>query len=456
VKLHSLRNTWAALVLASISAILLASCGGGGASQTTTGGALQVLPATGSAYGGVPFTFQIVGGRPPYTLSSSEPGVMAVPSSTSGNSFTVLPANPGVIDQGLPPDALPVRTVNVSARDSNGAINTAVIKVGQNFLTGYGVVVTNTSCPAGTSGTTAGLVCAGGDSVLQMAAVFNGNLYGGREFRLDVLQGNFVLVNPATGTSGTSIGVTSDHAGIITLIARVAANIQTQVGVIKVTDVASGTSTIETFTIKGNASNGILTPLPDTFSFVGPDTATCGSGSGEFLVFDGQPPYTAISSSPNIAVTYIDPNHTPGIFGITVSASGSGTCPSGTIVVTDATNSRGTVTVTSTKGTVAAVVPPAPLQVQPNAITLGCAQSGSVTVIGGSSPGTGSGGSSAPTYSVSSSNSNVTGAVNGNTLTITRAGPAGPGTGGTTTYTLNVTDGSSIVPVSVTAPVTCP
>jgi hypothetical protein len=458
VTFQSLRSIWAAIVLGFITAVLLSSCGGGGAAQTTTGGALQLLPGSGSAYGGVPFTFQIVGGRPPYTISSSEPGLMPVPSSVSGSSFTVLPANPGVVDAGLPPDALPVRTVNVTARDSNGNSITSTIKVGINFFTGYGISFSNSSCPASSSGSTAGLVCAGQDSVMLLSAVFNGNLYGGREYRIDVLQGNFILVNPATGASGQSVQFTTDHVGNVTAIVRVAGGINSQLGVIKVTDVATQTSTIETFSISGNTvtSNGALTAIPSTFTFTGPDNQTCGSGQGSFFVFDGMPPYTAFATNPGITVNFIDPNHTPGRFGVVVGPTGGGTCPTGSIVVTDANNNRATISVTSAKGTAAPPVVPTPLSVQPNSITLGCAQSGSVSVIGGSgSTSGGTGGGSAPTYSVSSADPNVTATVTGNTVTITRAGPAGAGTG-TSTSSVVVTDGSQVQQIAVTAPTTCP
>jgi hypothetical protein len=456
VRFQSLRSTWAAIILGFITAALLASCGGGGAATTTTGGTLFLLPGDANAYAGVPFEMQIVGGRSPYRLSSSDPGVFPVPDTMTSSSFTVLPANPGVVDVGLPPEALQVRTVNVIVRDSNGNAFTATIRVGQNFFTGYGIRITSSTCASTTNGAT-NIVCAGGDSVLRVVANFNGALYGNRQYRIDVLQGNFTLVNPDTGVSGQSVGFTTDHTGTATAIVRTLANIPSQVGVIKITDVATGTSTIETFPIQGAASNGQLTTIPSTFTFTGPDTVTCGSGQGTFFVFDGSPPYSAVSTAPGVQVNFIDPYHSPGVFGVTVGASGGATCPSGTIIVTDALNNRGTVTVTSAHGTTAPPAPITPLSVQPNAITLGCAQSGSVSVVGGTSSSSGgSGGSSTPSYSVSSANPNVTASVTGSTVTITRAGPAGAGTGGNTTSTVNVTDGTSVVGITVTAPLTCP
>jgi hypothetical protein len=453
VTFHSLRSIWTRVVLGFITAVFLASCGGG-AATSTTGGTLQVF-APNTMFGGVAANITITGGRPPYLLASSEPAVLAVPSQTSSSTITVLPANPGVVDTGLQPTDLQVRTVNISVRDASGNSTVAVTKVGQNFLTGFGMSLGATTCTSATAAATAGTVCAGGDTTVSFAAVFNGNLFGGREFRLDVVQGNFTLVNPATGASGASIGVTTDHQGVASAIIRVAPNIPTQIGVIRLTDVASGASTFDSFIINGGSSTATLTALPNSFTFTGPDTNTCGTGSGDFLVFDGVPPYSAVSSDSNISVTFVDVSQNPGRFRVT--ASNPNVCiTGGTIVVTDANNARTTVTVNTAKGTTPPFVPPTPLTVQPGSLTLGCAQAGSVLAIGGSSSSTGTGGGGGgATFSASSSNPDITATVSGGTVTITRAGPAGPGTG-TSTSQVFITDGSQIATVSVTAPTTCP
>jgi len=460
VTFHSLRNTWATLVLGFITAILLASCGGGGASTPLSGGLVTLLVPN-TMYGGVAADITIAGGRAPYILSSSEPAVLPVPTQTSSNVITLLPANPAVVDTGLPAGALQVRTVNITVRDANGNTAVGVTKVGQNFFTGYGMSFGTTTCISTTT-TTTGTVCAGGDTTLVFSAAFNGNLYGGREFRVDAVQGQFTLVNPATGASGTSVGVTTDHEGRAIVIVRAAANIQTQVGVLRLTDVATGVSIYESFVINGGSSSAVLTALPSSFTFTGPDTATCGTGSGDFLVFDGVPPYNAVSSDSNLTVTYVDVNHNPGRFRI--SATNPNVCiTNGTVVVTDANNARTTVTVSTVKGSQPPFVPPTPLTVQPSSITLGCGQSGSVLAVGGSASGSsgsgggGGGGSGTGTYSASSSNPDITAVPTGNggTIQITRAGPAGPGTG-TTSSQVFITDGSQVATVTVNAPTTCP
>src|SRR6187397_179378 len=102
--------------------MLLGSCGGGGAaSPGPVGGPPQIQPGSGSLYAGVEYTFTIAGGRPPYTLSSSEPSILSVPAVLNGNFFNVIPYNPGVIDSGLPPGSVPSRSVIITMRDSVGS-----------------------------------------------------------------------------------------------------------------------------------------------------------------------------------------------------------------------------------------------------------------------------------------------------------------------------------------------
>ena len=109
------------LALAVIATVLLTSCGGGGAkSNPNQGGTLALLPAAPTFYAGVAYTMTISGGKGPYALTSDQPQVMSVPATVDGNTFQVVPNNPGVIDTGLPPGSLPVRTVNVTVRDSAG------------------------------------------------------------------------------------------------------------------------------------------------------------------------------------------------------------------------------------------------------------------------------------------------------------------------------------------------
>lgn len=446
---HSLRSYLAAFLALSGAALLLTACGGGGASSNPAqGGPVSIAPQTGTLYAGVPVTFALQGGRRPYVVTSSEPSLLPVPQFVHGTSFTTIPNNPGVVDVGLEPGELPSRTVLITVRDSTGVlVQTGDLRVAQNFLTGYGVSFTPTICPAPASATAlVAQACAGGETAVRMQATFNGNLAGNRQFRFEVLRGNFSFRNPATGQVAQSVLLTSDHSGSVLATIEVPFGVPTQLATMRVIDVATGVyaDTVFTITSAGATPTAALTAIPNEFTFTGALSDRCGTGSAEFLVFDGTPPYTAVSAfAPNITVTPTVSNSNPGRF--TVSANNAGTCISnGTIVITDSRGGRTTVTVTTEPGTTDPTPPPA-FAVGPTSLTLGCGQSGSVQAVGGSG-----------TYTATSTNPNVAVSVSGGTITITRAGPAGPGSGGTQSVGIGVSDGRSILNVTATVPTTCP
>ena len=90
--------------------------------------------------------------------------------------------------------------------------------------------------------------------------------------------------------------------------------------------------------------NGKEYPVPEEFTLGGANSAVCGTGSGDFQVFDGTPPYTAISTFPaSLLVEAIDRPNTnvsqsqPGHFRF--SATNPFFCMDpGTIIVRDANN----------------------------------------------------------------------------------------------------------------------
>jgi hypothetical protein len=259
------------------------------------------------------------------------------------------------------------------------------------------------------------------------------------------LRGNFSLRNPATGQVAQSITLNSDHTGTVTGLVTVPPGTPTQLAVLRVIHVPTGVYADHVFTINAVSITNEIVAIPNSFTFTGPLVGTCGTGVGDFFVFDGSPPYTAVSSNPQIVVTPSVSTSNPGRFTVTVNG-GTPPCPTGTVIVTDSTGARTTIAVRSEEGTTELPEPPDPvdLVVGPTAITLGCGQSGSVTVAGGSG-----------FFSVNSTSPNVTATVSGNTVTISRAGPTGPGSG-TLNGTISITDGSQIVTVAVTAPANCP
>ena len=93
----------------------------------------------------------------------------------------------------------------------------------------------------------------------------------------------------------------TDHTGTADAIIKVNQGVGTQLGVYRIVDVATGASTQYVFTIQGRPGSlpvGPLTVIPDEFTLAGRNTAECGTGTGDFMVFDGTPPYTATSSFP--------------------------------------------------------------------------------------------------------------------------------------------------------------
>jgi hypothetical protein len=425
--------------LAIVTTVLLGSCGGGGAkTDPDQNGGLALIPSAGTLYAGIVYNFQITGARPPFILGSSEPVLLPVPARIESNSFQVVGSNPGVVDAGLTPEQLQGRTVVLTVRDSLGRTFTTPttngIFVAQNFLTGYGVFFTS-NC--------AGQACSGSETIVRMAAIINGNRYGDRLYRFCVVRGNFQFVVPEVPSNlpaslQNCVETRTDHTGTALARLRVPSDATTQLGTLRVIDVATGVYVDEVFTITQGAIVGTLTVLPNDFTFTGPRTGVCGTGSADFIVFDGDPPYTAIPSNPNISVTPSTNGSNPARF--TVNAFNPNACVDTTIVITDRNNRRATVTVKTEEGS--EDLPP--LAVSPTTVSLNdtCGYSTSVTAVGGVGP-----------LSVQSGHPRVSAVISGNTITITRvapdpASPPGPSFYPTTAV-VSVTDGATIQNITV-------
>jgi hypothetical protein len=437
VNLEPLRRLQSKLSVAFIAAaaLVLASCGGSGATSSPNVGDLQLLPGAGSIYAGVPTTFNIVGGRAPYLVTSSEPTLLELGFTTSSNSFTVVARNPGVVDVGLDPDEVPRRSVNIEVRDSAGVSLSATFSVLQNFFTGYGVFYANT-CAAPASGD-APDGCSGTDSVVNLIPVSNGSLYGDREFELRRVRGDFqfVIENPAvTPQLVDIIRVRTDHEGKAIARLRVAIGAPTQIATYTVTDVATGATTTRTFIIVQQPVFDQITLLPDEITFTGGLVTECGRGTADVVVFGGTPPYT-ISGAPSLGISPSTVTSSGGTFSITAGRT-SPPCPADqTVVVTDSRGAVGTVTVSTVAGT---GTPPTLTAAPTTIANLTCGTATTVTVIGGAG------------LTASSQHPRVTATISGTTLTIRRLEGDGatiyPNSG-----TVTVTDGSSIVTITLTA-----
>ncbi len=440
------RNAFVGLLL-SLVAVLLGACGGGGATNVNAvaqGGILNVNGnATATAYAGVPFTLTIVGGKPPYVLISSEPSVFPLPNTTSNNTVTVVPNNPSTIDSGLPAGDLPVRSVTVTVRDTSNQTASNVVKVAQNYLIGYGLTLTPSTCPSGSATTAANGACSGGESALRFYAATNGGFAAGHTFTVTNIKGHYSLRNPATGQTGNSVQAVADATGQVIVIVNVPTNQQSEVGVVRIQDTATGQYADDAFLINGVAGSttgtGSLTIIPNAVSYTGPLTTTCGTGNATVLVFDGTPPYTAQSADASVIVTPINPSAQPGVFN--VYAWNPAICLSkATVTFMDSVGRRGTMTVDTAVGK---NTPPA-LTVAPTTVTVACGQTATVSVAGGLG-----------TITVASTHPRIIAFVQGNQVGISRAvgdgATAYPATG-----TVSITDGATVASVDVTTPVNCP
>jgi hypothetical protein len=448
---RSTPKSWLAIALLCLASAFLGACGGGGATATNINGNgvdLDMIPGdTTNLYAGVPATFTIVGGRPPYVVSSSDVTILPINATISGQTFTIVPSNPGVVDVGLDPTEVPRRTVSIFVHDSGSGIGgtepaktiVRVYNVLQNFLTGYGVGYNSTCAAAGT--TTAGQACSGQESVATFSPITSGILSGDRAMRVERLTGDYDFVVEGTGQLQSTLNFTTNHNGVGIARIRVRVGAVTQIATYRLIDVATTLSTIQQFVITGTPPPGTLTLIPSTLSFTGSSTTRCGTGSADVLIYDGKPPFLVQNTSPNLSVS-------PTVVttlgsGFTVTAFNSSICLTGaTVVVTDAEGRRATVTVTTAAGTAA----PPVLSVSPSTVTLTCAANvATVAVVGG----TGS-------NSAVSSSPRVTASVSGSSMQITRLlgdGATGPFP---TTVTVSVTDGATIATVTVTSPASCP
>jgi len=432
-----------AAFFAAASALLLVSCGGGGAAgNPTQGGGLVILPNPGTAYAGIPFTVTLAGGRAPYAVGSSEPSIFPVPAIASQSIFTVVPAQPGVVDTGLDPNEVPRRSVTLTARDVNGATATAALSVLQNFLLGYGASLAST-CPSEDAANPV-QACNGAETVVTISPTFNGVLRGNALIRFERVRGTFGFVQcgsppPVDPTVVTTITTNTDHNGLARVCIRVANNSATQVATFRIIDVATGVYVDQLFVIVGGAAAGQLTVLPPTLSFVGANSTRCGTGSGDVLVFDGTLPYTATSSNPAVTVTPTTSNVEPGRFTITIGNQQPPCITDAAVVITDSQGRRATVTVTQSAG-----APPTPIAATPATLTLTCGQSANVVLSGGTGGYTGTG--SPPHISVS---------VLGNNATITATTGNGVANGTQVQRAVTFTDGASTATVTVTSDQVC-
>ena len=453
--LSTLAKRVVALALLGSMAAMMASCGGSGAAggNPLTNGALTILPNTGTWYANVPVTINVAGGTPKYFVTSNEATLVAINSEVSGNSFTVVPNQPGVVDPQTDPNSVPSRTVIITVRDATGAQTTGTYNVLQNFLTGYGLSISTTaSCSAaGGAGAAAAQACAGEDSIITLVPIANGLRYANKQMRFQTVFGPYAFILDSTGITGPTYTTNADSAGNVIARIRVTPNAPTQYAQFRLIDVATGAYRDIAFTIlNANGANVPLSILPSTLSLGGATTATCGTGLVNVFVFGGKPPYTADTSFPNsISVTPPIVTRSGDAFSVSVFNPNFCLAP-GNVVFRDALGAFVTMDVTTTPGTTAPVLP---LTVAPSAICIPDGGSAVVNVSGGNASKVINSSNPALAVAVPTvGTGNFTPAIN----SLGAGDPDGPGPLISTLVTLTVNDGASSATISVTRKTTCP
>ncbi len=437
-----------AATLSSI-VLILGSCGGGGAAggDPLKIGDLSILPNTGSIYAFVPFTINVAGGKAPYFVTSNEQTVIPINTQISGNTFSVFPNQPGVVDPQTDANSVPSRTVIITARDAAGAQITGTYNVLQNFLTGYGLSITTTGVCTATTGATvaAAQACAGEDSLITLTPVSNGLRYANKQISFTANYGPYAFILNSTGITGPTYTTNADSAGNVTARIRVTANAPTQYAQFRLTDIATGSYRDITFVVlNSNGSNVPLSILPKELTLGGATTDKCGTGLVNVFIFGGKPPYTADTSFPN-SISVTPPIVTRSGDAFTVSVFNPNFClKPGNVIFRDALGAFVSMDVTTEPGTVA---PAVPLTVAPSALCVPDGGTGVVSITGGNT-----------NKVINSSNPSLAVAVpttgSGSFSPAINSLGAGGALGTLVTFTIN--DGANSATVNVTRKTTCP
>ena len=423
------RSARLALVLCVLGT--LAGCGSGAVGSppsTTPPGPISITPSTATVFSGVPTTFLVSGGSPPYVVTSDNQSVIAFTPNVAGTTLTIVPG-----------DVATDTTVTMTVRDTAGSTPaTATLTVKARTLSNV-VTITPSASQSAACGTA---VCAGGDAEVKVTLTQAGIPLANRPVRFDVVSGDFLIITGSsngtetTATSGTAV---TDSTGTARIRVRALNGASSQTALLQITDVSSGSTLRTSFAIAAS-TNAALNAQPSELHFTGPDASSCANGiSADVIVFGGQPPYS-ISNPGTFNVNPLILHSSGDRF--TVTANGQ--CTAATrIAIVDASGATVTVNATNELGT--AVQTP-PLVVSPTTVQLtSCSDVATVTIGGGQGPGTYFGASGSAAVFVSTA---------GNFGFIRRQGGTNAlalptDANGNSTVTVSFSDGRSAVPVTV-------
>jgi hypothetical protein len=320
-----------AALLGAAGLLALTACGGGSGAPNNPytptppiAGPLVVVPGEATAFAGTPLILSISGGTPPYQAFSSNPSALPVPQNVNGNTLALMANN---VDA--------TQSANVTIRDAAGQTAISEISVRPAVLLPASVAIVPNSAPC-----PGGDVCSGQTSVATLRVTGpTGAGLAGRQVRFDVIQGAFSLqtTNPASPLAQTQT-VVSDANGEARVVIAVAPNTPTQIGLLRATELATGSQTTSQFVIaQVTNGEGVLSVAPSGNTIInGPAQGVCSAGVRvSYYIFGGTPPYRIATQFPD-AVTIIGNPVTVNGGGFDVLTNGS--CFTGlTFAITDAT-----------------------------------------------------------------------------------------------------------------------
>ncbi len=383
-----LRPALATLALAALA--LLGGCGGGSgapnnpyAPKPVAPGPLLIIPSSITVYANTPALLTVIGGVPPYLVTSANPALLPVGSSTSTGTVVLLPGNVATTESVL---------ITVTDSAATQAQATATVQPAPIFNT-LTITPASSACGANT-------ICSGQTGTAAVTVTGPGGAgTPGRQVKFDVISGAFAIqssdpANPLVA----SLTVVSDQFGHAEVIVQANVAAPTQPAQIRATDVTSGEQQTAQFTIVQTINgSAVLSVVPATATITGPDNATCSTGfTVTYYIYGGTPPYTVASTFPNAV----------GIFGVPVLMSGgafravtNGNCVNPLVfTISDATGLQTTATLINQLGTLTPPTPPpSPITVSPASYTV----MGAGSCTGKTFPFTISGGT--PPFSVASS-----------------------------------------------------
>lgn len=372
-----------AFVLALVG--MVSGCGSGAVSappvpvpDPAAGTPVTVSPGSADMFPDTPTTFTITGGKPGYTVFSSNTTALPVTQTVTGASFTVV-ANAVVADT----------TVDLTVRDAANTSTIAKANIKPSTLNNQ---ITFTPFAPTATGCGTNSLCSGGDAQVVVKAVQNGVVLRNRPIKFDVFQGGFQLVTPGSNALVNTLTINTDELGEATTRLRAAAGVPTQVATLASTDTVSGLARRYNFNIVQQTNGaGILSTLPGaTITMKGAKGTAggdgfCPSGPGarvDYYIFGGTPPYSVASPLPLLASPVPTVVTTNG-GGFTAQVNGCGKVG---FIVTDATGRTvETAQIDSQQGDKGDAIPTASVTIAPSAVSIACGGAATISLVGSGS-----------------------------------------------------------------------